>query len=151
MAAAAFTLYSKAVEGITKKTIDLSADTFIIALLTNSYTPAANTHQLWSDVSATELAAGSGYTAGGAVLASVTDVLATATVTFDAADPAWSSFSAGPFRYAVIVRRASGSIASGDLLICYSDLTGSGSLTGAGGTFTITINASGIFTVTHSP
>jgi hypothetical protein len=40
---------------------------------------------------------------------------------------------------------------SGDLLICYSDLTGGGSLTGAGGSFTITVSGSGIFTLTHSP
>jgi hypothetical protein len=151
MSAGAFTLYSNAVLEISKGQMNLSSDTFVAVLLTNSYTPAANTDKLWSDVSGVELAAGSGYTAGGVVLASETDTLATATVTFTATSPSWSTFSAGPFRYVAIVRRAGGSLVSGDLLLCYSDLTGSGTITGSGGTFTITISGSGIFQITHTP
>jgi hypothetical protein len=151
MAASAFTLYSNAMLNISKKLIDLSSDTFICALITNSYTPAPNTDHLWSDVSANELTTAGGYTAGGVALSSVTDSLATATVTFTAANPTWASFTAGPFRYAVISRRAGGSLIAGDLLLCYSDLTGSGSISGSGGSFTITVSGSGIFAITHSP
>jgi hypothetical protein len=151
MAASAFTLYSNAVLAISKGQMNLSADTFVLVLVGNGYTPNANTDSLWSAVSANELGTSGGYTAGGKVLASVTDTLTSATVTFDAADPSWTTFSAGPFRYAVIVRRASSSLASGDLLLCYSDLTGSGTITGSGGTYTITLSGSGIFAMTHSP
>jgi hypothetical protein len=151
MAAGAWTLYSNAVLELSKKTMDLSADTFVCTLHTSSYTPAPNTHTLWSDVSATELSTAGGYTAGGVALASETDTLTTATVTFNSTNPSWASFSAGPFRYAVLTHRAGGSLVSGDLLLCYCDLTGSGTITGSGGTYTITMNASGIFQITHTP
>jgi hypothetical protein len=151
MAASAWTVYSKAALAISKGSHNLSTDTIVCTLHTNSYTPAANTDATWADVSATELSTAGGYTAGGAALASVTDTLSTATVTFTATSPTWATFTAGPFRYAVLTRRAAGSLVSGDLLICYSDLTGSGSLTGAGGSFTITVSGSGIFTLTHTP
>lgn len=151
MAASAFTLYSKSVLALTKGQMNLSADTFIMALINNSYVPAPNTDALWSDVSANELSTASGYTAGGVVLASETDTLTSATVTFTATSPSWASFSAGPFRYGVIARRAGGSLVSGDLLLCYSDLSGGGTITGSGGTYTITLSGSGIFTATHTP
>jgi hypothetical protein len=151
VAASAFTVYSAAALAISKGSHNLATDTIVCTLHTTSYTPAANTDATWADVSATELSTASGYTAGGVALASQTDTLSTATVTFTATSPTWASFSAGPFRYAVLTRRASGSLVSGDKLICYSDLTGSGSLTGAGGSFTITISGSGIFTLTHTP
>ena len=151
MSAGAFTVYSNAVLEIAKGQMNLSSDTFVCTLISNSYTPVPNTDALWSAVSANELATGAGYTAGGQVLTSETCTLSTATVTFTSASPSWSSFSAGPFRYAVISRRASASLVAGDLLLCYSDLTGSGSITGSGGTYTITISGSGIFQITHSP
>ena len=151
MAAGAWTVYSNAALEISKKQMDLSADTFVLTLITNSYTPNANTDALWSAVSANELTTAGGYTAGGVALTSVTDTLATATVTFTSANPSWATFTAGPFRYGVIVHRAGGSLVAGDLLLCYSDLGGGSSITGTGGTFTVTMNASGIFTITHSP
>lgn len=150
MAAGAWTVYSKAALAMSKGSYNLASDTYILALITNSYTPAPNTDALWSDVSANELTTANGYTAGGVALTSVTDTLATATATFTSAAATWSSFSA-TFRYGVIVRRASGSLVSGDLLLCYSDLGGGSSITGGGGTLTVTMNGSGIFTITHSP
>jgi hypothetical protein len=150
MAASAFVVYTKAVSNILQGAINLASNTFVVTLHTNSYTPAPNTDGIWSDISATQLAGGSGYSSGGQVLASETLTTSTATVIFDAADPTWSSFSAGPFRYAVIVRRAGGSIAGSDLLLCYCDLTTGGTLTGAGGAYSITLNPAGIFTATHT-
>jgi hypothetical protein len=151
MAAGAFTVYSNADLEMSKAQINLSSDTFILALINNTYVPAPNTDALWSAVSANELTTAGGYTAGGVALASQSVTLASATVTFTATSPSWTGFSAGPFRYAVISRRAGGSLVSGDLLLCYSDLTGSGTITGSGGTYTITISGSGIFQITHSP
>lgn len=151
MAAGNFNLYSNAVLSITQGGMNLASDTFIMALLTNSYVPAADTHATWADVSGFELATGNGYTAGGLVLASETDTLTAATVKFTAASPAWTSFSAGPFRYGVIARRSGGSLVAGDKLLCFSDLSGGGTITGAGGGYSVVIGTTGIFTVTHTP
>ena len=152
MAAQAFTLLSNAVLGLSQGKFNLGSDTFVCTLLTNSYVPAPNADTLWTTaISATELAPGLGYNTGGVVLASETDTLTAATVTFTAASPSWANFSAGPFRYAMIVRRAAAALAATDLLLCYSDLTGAGSISGTGGSFTVTINVAGIFALTHSP
>lgn len=150
MAAGAFTFYSNAALEMGNGNFDFSTDTYIFALLTTSYTPAPNTDSTWANVSADEVASGGGYTAGGVVLSGVSYTLATATTTFTATSPTWASFSA-TFRYGVVVRRAGGSVASSDLLLCYSDLGGGSSIIGGGGTLTVTISGSGVFTITHSP
>lgn len=150
MAAGAFTVYSNGALNMSKAGFNLATDTLVMTLLTNSYTPAPNTDATWTTISANEVATGGGYTAGGVVLSGVTDTLSTATVTFTCTAPTWATFTA-VFRYAVIVRRAGGALAGTDLLLCYCDCSGGGSLTGGGGTLTITPNASGIFTITHSP
>jgi hypothetical protein len=43
--------------------VDLDTDTLKLALVTSSYTPST-THDEWADVSANEVATGSGYTTG---------------------------------------------------------------------------------------
>lgn len=151
MAAGAWTVYTQAVVNLGKKTMDLSADTFVLTLVTNSYVPNANTDAAWSAVSANELSTAGGYTAGGVALTGQTWTNSLGTTTFTCANPSWATFSAGPFRYGVIVHRAAGALAAGDLLLSYSDLGGGGTITGTGGTFTVTINASGVFQVTHTP
>ena len=148
MAATAWTVYSNAALEITNGSFDLASNTFYVILLTASYTPAPNTDTLYSDISANEVAAGSGYATGGVTLTGVTNTLSGGTVTFNSANPSWASFSA-TFRYAAIIQRAGASPAGTDKLLCYTD-SGT-SITGGGGTFTITMNASGIFTATHSP
>ena len=52
-------------------TVELSADTLYVALLTSAYTPAANTDQKWGDISTNEIAAGNGYSAGGQTVTGV--------------------------------------------------------------------------------
>jgi hypothetical protein len=151
MAALAFDIYSQALVSIFEAGMNLSADTFVMALINNTYVPAPNTDALWSAVSANELATAGGYTAGGVVLAGKTVTTVGGVLTFNATSPSWSAFSAGPFRYGVICRRAGASLVAGDLLLCYSDLSGGGTITGSGGTYTITINAAGVFTLTHTP
>jgi hypothetical protein len=153
MAAGSFTVYSNAALNISEGKMNLSSDTFVMVLVGSGYTPAPNTDSTWANVSANEITTGSGYTQGGVVLAGLSDTLSTATVTWTCTAPSWSNFSA-TFKYAVIVRRAGASLASTDLLVCYCDCnttSGTSTVTGGGGTLTITPNASGIFTVTHSP
>lgn len=146
MAGGLWTVYSNAILEACKKLIDLGTDTYVLALVSGAYTPSPNSHALWSSVSANELATAGGYTAGGVVLTGQSATLTAATVKFDANDPSWASFSAGPFRYGVIVRRAGGALAPSDLLLCYCDLTGS-NITGTGNTFSINFDAAGIFLV----
>lgn len=152
MAAGAWTVYSQAALSIAQAALSLNDTTkFRLILVTASYTPAPNTDHLYSDVSANELTTSGGYTVGGVALATVTDTLTTATVTFTAASPTWAGFS-NTFRYGVIVHTASvGVPIAGDLLLCYSDLGGGSNIVGGGGTLTVTISGSGIFTITHSP
>jgi hypothetical protein len=151
MSAGAFTVYTKAIQNIGDGSFNLPSDTLVMALLTSAYTPAPNTDALWSDVSANEVVTGSGYTAGGVVLSGVTWTISTATNTLTCTAPTWATFSA-TFKYAVIVRRASASLAGTDKLLSYVDgNSGGGSVVVGGGTLTITPNASGIFNVTHTP
>lgn len=53
------------------KAIDFSGDTFKIILMQSGYTFDKDAHHGYADVSASELATGNGYTAGGATLAGV--------------------------------------------------------------------------------
>lgn len=138
------TLYTKFPAKLANKEIDWDTDTIKVALVTSSYTPNQDTHDYWDDVSANE-ASGTGYTAGGATLASktITQDDATNKQTFDAADTSWTT-STVTARYAVIYV-ATGSSAT-SALIGYVDF-GSNQSSSAG-TFQITWNASGIFTTT---
>lgn len=153
MSVGTFTVYSNAVLNISTAAINLNSDTIVMVLVTAAYTPAVNTDATWANVSSNEVATGNGYTQGGQALTSQSCTLTTATVTFTSAT-AGVSWSAATFtcKYAVLVRRAGGSLASTDKLVGYADLSsGGGSVTGQGGTFTVQPNASGWFTLTHSP
>lgn len=145
MAAGTFTLYGAAKENIAKALIDLDSDNFQVVLTTASYTPVVNTHSTWADVSATEVS-GTGYSAGGAALASRTVTRSGGTVTFDAADVSWAS-STITAKYAVLVKKAGGSLVSGDLLLGYVELESGSTVSTTNGTLSIAWNASGIFTL----
>jgi hypothetical protein len=72
-------------------------------MLTNT-APVATNH-VYADISATELAAGNGYTTGGDAV-TVTDANVTGTETVSGASVTWTASGAGmgPFRYAVLYR-----------------------------------------------
>lgn len=151
MTVGTFTSYSNCVFNISKAQINLSADTFVMVLVTSAYTPAPDTNSTWANVSASEVATGGGYTVGGVVLSSVSCTLTGATVTWTSASVSWSA-ATFTCKYAVIVRRAGGSLVSGDLLVGYVDLSsGGGSITAQGGSFVVAPNASGFFTLSHTP
>ena len=100
------TIYGAFHEHIAKGTIDLDSDTFKCALVTSSYTPVADTHTVWADASANEIAAGAGYSAGGLALTSVTVTRSGHTVTFDADDLVWTATGGiiPAFRYCVMYK-----------------------------------------------
>jgi hypothetical protein len=116
--------------------------TIKVALCTSSYTPDQNTHDYLDDIT-NEVSSGGGYTTGGATLGSKTCTVSGAVATFDAADTSWAA-STITARYAVIYY-ATGT-ASTSLLIGYVDF--GADMVSSSGTFLITWNASGIFTLT---
>lgn len=66
------------------------ANSIKVALMAAAYTPAQATDQFWGTILANEIA-GTGYIAGGQVLASKTAVTAGLVTTFDGADSTWTS------------------------------------------------------------
>ena len=118
----------------------LDADTYKLALfLSSSNIGAASTTYA---ALTNEHAAAFGYTTGGnAVTLSRTG---TTTVTFDTTDPAVWTASGGSIiaRYAVLYE-----VAGNVLCYCLLDSTPADVTTTTGNTLTITINASGIFTL----
>lgn len=137
-------LYGLFVSSLANKTIDLDTDAIKVMLCTSTYTPNQDTHQFKSDV--TNEVTGTGYTAGGATLGTVTVgyTAGTNVFKFDAADTSWAS-STITARYAVIYDSSPATDATRPL-IGYVDFGADVSSTGAA--FTITWDAAGIFTVT---
>jgi hypothetical protein len=129
------------------KKIDWSSDTIKAALFTSAYTPAQDTDELYSGISANEVANGNGYTTGGNTCTSIDPAYTAGTNTgkFDAADPTvWTASGAGfSFRYVVIYD------ATSDVLIGYLDYGSTVTMSGANAdTFTLTFDAAGVFTTT---
>lgn len=115
-------------------------DTIAIALLTAGYTPDIINHKLFSDVNANEVV-GTGYTAGGQALGSVTvtedDVNNRSLL--DAANPSWPSSTLSNVRYAAVYKNTGNPATSP--LIGYIDF----------GTAQATSNATFIITLSTSP
>jgi hypothetical protein len=144
MAAGNFIMYDAAKAKIGNGTFDMDSHTFKIQLHTNSYVPNRATQAVRADLS-NELSTANGYTAGGATLGSVTFNQSGGTATWDAADPSWtaSGGSIGPFRIAVIYDDT----AASDDLVCYCILDSADITATTGQTVTLTLNASGILTL----
>lgn len=114
-----------------KGNIDLDSDTFYVMLLTSSATPAA-TWAKRSDV--TNEVTGTGYTAGGQALTTLS-VTASGTQGKWTADPTTWASSTITARYAVIYKHRGGA-ASADELVQIVDF--GSDKTSSGGNFTIT-------------
>ena len=135
-------IYDKFKEYLGDGTIDLDDDTLKIILLADTYSPDS-TDAVYADIIASEIAAGSGYSTGGATLANVTWADTAGVTTLDADDPVWStaSFTA---RYAAVYSDTPESPA--DPLICMLDF--GANKTGQGGNFYITLHEDGLLTST---
>lgn len=123
--------------------INFTSDTIKVALCTSAYVPDQDAHTFFSSV--TNEVTGTGYTAGGATLASktVTYNAGTNTLSLDAADVSWAS-STITARYAVIYK--STGTASTSPLIGYVDF--GADTVSSGGAFQIVWDAAGITTLT---
>lgn len=137
-------LYGLALKSAFNKEIDWDTDVIKVMLCTSAYTPDQDTHQYKSSI--TNEVTGTGYTAGGATLATPTInyTAGTNTLVLDAADTAWSN-STITARYAVIYDSTPGTDATRPL-IGYVDFGADVATTS--GTFTITWDAAGIVTLT---
>ena len=123
---------------------DTTADRFKCLLTTASYTPNYSTHSIYSDVT-NQLPATGGYVDGGESLTSITFATSGGTITWDAADVEWTASTLTGAAFAVIYDDS----LTGKPLICCIDFGGAFSTTS--GTFKITWNASGIFTLDLEP
>lgn len=77
MATLAFRAYSNLGSQAFNKEVDLDTDSFVMKLLTSTYTPNYDTHAHASDLT-NELTTAGGYTAGGAALSSLSRTLTVA-------------------------------------------------------------------------
>jgi hypothetical protein len=138
-------LYGNFLAKALNKEVDFDSDTIKVGLVSSSYTPNQDTHDYWDDVVSYEVT-GTGYTTGGATLASktVTYDSANNVIVLDAADVTWSS-STITARYAVVYDD-SGSTNAAKALIGYVDFGSDQSSTN--GNFTITWDSTGIVRIT---
>jgi hypothetical protein len=128
----------------TQMAVNTGSDTFKCAMITNSSTPNFETHDHWSDLSSNEVS-GTNYTAGGVALSSVTLANDSGTLKFDAADTTWSTATISSARAAVIYDDT----LTNDPLICLVNF--GADYASSAGTFQITWNASGIWTIDLTP
>ena len=141
MASGIYNLFKQYVlDNTTNGRIDWDTDTIKVALVTSSYTPDFDTHNFFDDVT-NEVTGSTGYTAGGATMASPSITLDTANdrVDVDFTDTSWTS-STITARGAVIYK--STGTASTSPLFAYLDF--STDQISSNGTFLIQWNASGV-------
>lgn len=138
--------YTKLAKSLVDKIADLDSDTLKVALF-SAYTVGStqDTAQFFVDITGvgTE-SSGTGYTAGGQALTSVTYTASGHVYTLTCANPVWTT-STITASYAVFYDSTPGT-AGTNPLICYWDLGGAQSSTAA--SFTLTIAGTGILTVT---
>jgi hypothetical protein len=123
--------------------IDHDADTIKVALVTSSYTPDQDAHDFFNDV--TNEVTGTGYTAGGATLASktVTQDNTDNEGVFDAADVTWSTSTITA--RAAVLYKSTGTDSTSNLMV-YFDF-GSDQSSSAGD-FTLQWGSEGIVNLT---
>jgi hypothetical protein len=130
----------------TQLAIDLSLTTNKVALFTNSVTPNFDSDVGYgaAPYNANEVS-GTGYTAGGAAVASPTLTGSSGTMTFDMADTSWSSSTITGAHAALVYANAlagKNAIVLVNLGADYSTVNG---------TFQITWSGSGVFTIDLTP
>ena len=130
--------YQKFVDSLAQKKVDIDSDT-LKAMLLSAYTPSASGHQYVSDVKAagTE-ATGTGYTAGGVTLTSVTWVLTSGVWRLKATIPAWNATGGSLAGKYVVFYDATPGTDSTNPVICYWDLANNTTVTATNDNFTLT-------------
>ncbi len=141
--------YNKWVEYFGDNTVDLDADQLFHMLMNATHVFTA-TQTIRTDVSANQIATGSGYTQAtggltGKELGTITWVEAAGVITFDALDTTWaaSGGSIGPADDCVLFDDTTTAVVDA---LAYSIDFGGSETAGDGTDFKITWNGSGIFT-----
>lgn len=144
--ASTFEVFNSFRQYIADGTIDLDATNVYLALVTSGYTKnLANT--IWADVSANEVATGTGYTTDGKQITGASVVYSGTLATYDATDVVWTALTK-TFRFAVLYVNATvNGIVKPLIGIVLFDSTPA-DVTVSGVDFTLTWNASGIITWT---
>ena len=119
-----------------------AASTFKACLLTASYTPSQDNHISYNDISTYETT-GTGYTAGGATLASKTVTYASRVTTFDCTDISWDTLTLDTAIQYLVIYDDTPSGATNKLLVMCFDFNTAISSTAA--TLTFPVNSSGLF------
>lgn len=133
-------IFNDAIASLIKDEIDYLNDDIYVALYTSSLTPNIDTQTYRSDISGE--ATGSGYTAGGKILASKTITVDDTNnrAVADAADVQWTGLTTS-FRY-LVVYKYTGTPAT-ERLLAVHDLGSTQTIDG--GVYDITWPASGVF------
>jgi hypothetical protein len=144
------TVFEEFALDIGMKLHELDADVHKLGLISTAASTgvvvASNATPLWADFSGAEVT-GTGYSAGGATVASTNLAESGGVATFDGNDVTWSQNASGfsNARSAILYS----STASASNAICYIDL-GSSNVSLKDGDVTVAWNASGILTITVS-
>lgn len=118
-----------------------------MAMITDSATPNFDTMDFWNDLAANEVS-GTGYTADGQVLTGTELTISGGVLTYDATDPAWTTSTITNAMAGVFYFDRGGATSADELVGLLDFVTAASS---SGGTFTIQINASGLFTIDYTP
>lgn len=129
-------LYTRGLEQFGLGGINWESDTIKLAFMATSYTPNYDTHQYWSDVSAS---IASGTTAQ--TLSSASVNIATGTVRFDTADVSVSNETTSTDK--VVIYKDTGTASTSPLIACLA--IAEGTLAPVDGTLAITVPANGFF------
>lgn len=148
-AAGKWKAYDLAKKYIGDTTLDLDDTTnWKCALFTSSSNCNTLTHDVYGDLTG-EVANGNGYTTGGWSVTGVTFSESSGTVTFDCDNPNWTA-SGGSIvaRFAVFYKNATvNSLVKPLFCVCLLDTAPADKTTTDGNTFTITIAATGVITL----
>lgn len=119
--------------------VDWVTDTIKVALTTSSFSFNQDTHDFFDDV--TNEVTGTGYTAGGATLASKTLTYDSATnkIVLDSADPSWTSATITGIRRAVVYK-STGTASTSSIMVVHSFAS---DVAVSSGTLTIQVDADG--------
>lgn len=136
--------YNNFWEALAKGDIDFDTHTFKAMLVTTSYTPDQDSHAFRSDI--TGEASGTGYTAGGQTLDSITITQNNTSnrADIDFADETFSTVTVTNVKGYVVYK--STGVAATDILVCYIEFTEGAQSTSAGN-FTIIPPAGGAFSL----
>jgi hypothetical protein len=110
MGAGTFTFFSKNKADF--KINDIVGATVKFALVTSGWTPDSSVtgNYIWADISANEIAAGNGYTAGGVAPGSLAATAITGGFKFSSANPSWTASGGNIPAWRYVVAYISGSL-----------------------------------------